>query len=261
MKKYLYIMSSEIKSTFAYRGDTWLTAIFSIFSVVLAYLLWSAVFGDSKTFNGFTLTQMTTYYLLSGILSPFTQSEGIFNEFSEEIKGGTYAKYVVRPISSLGYFLSASFARVLFPTIISIIVLSVAMISFNGYFHPILLINVVKALPVILLGAILNMLLGYLMAMATFKFTDIGFIYMFQNIFKSLLSGSLIPLNMILGHNLSMWSPFSYTLYYPVMLSMGKSDITPITAVSVLSLWVIIALIISLVLQRKAPKAFEGVGL
>jgi ABC-2 type transport system permease protein len=68
MKKYFHIAGCEIQNTLIYRGNTWLTAFFSIFTILLAYLLWSAVFGDSKTFNGFTLPQMVTYYLLSGIL-------------------------------------------------------------------------------------------------------------------------------------------------------------------------------------------------
>lgn len=57
MRKYGFIMSSEWKNALAYRGDTWLTAIFSSFSVVLAYLLWSAVFGGAENLNGFNLQQ------------------------------------------------------------------------------------------------------------------------------------------------------------------------------------------------------------
>ena len=261
MKKYGSIMSSELKNTFAYRGDTWLTAIFSIFSVVLAYLLWSAVFGGAESVNGFTLTQMTTYYLLSVMLSPLTQSDGLLQDFSAEIKGGSYAKYIVKPLSPLGYFLAASFARTLFPLLTSTAVLSVAMISFNGYFEVIQLTHVLQALPVILLGAMLSMLIGHIIAMATFTFTDVEFIYILQNVIKSFLAGALIPLNMVFGDNLPMWSPFSYTLYYPVLLCMGKSEIPPLTAIYVLSIWVMIALAVSLALQKIAPKAFEGVGL
>lgn len=261
MRKYGLIMSSELKSSLAYRGDTWLAAIFRIFSVILAYLLWSAVFGGVESVNGFTLKQMTTYYLLSGMLSPLTQSDGLLQDFSAEIRGGGYAKYLVKPLSPLGYFLAAGFARTLFPLLTSTVVLSVAMFSFNGTFAVIQLTHVLQALPVILLGSLFSMLTGHIIAMSTFTFTDVEFIYILQNVIKSFLVGAVIPLNMVFGDSLPLWSPFSYMLYYPVLLCMGKAGIPPVTAICVLSVWVTAALAVSLSLQQRAPKAFEGVGL
>lgn len=261
MKKYLHIMSIELKNTFAYPGDTWLTAIFSVFSVVLAYLLWSAVFGELKTFNDFTLPQMVTYYLLSGIVLPLTESNGILYDFSEEIKNGSYSKYMVKPLSPLGYFLTLSFARALFPLLSTTVVLSAAMISFGGYFETLRFINVLKAIPMVFLGAVLSMTMGYIIAMATFKLTDIGFIFALQGIITSLLAGALIPLHMILGTGVAMWLPFSYTLYYPVMLCMGKSDIPLPQAMGIVSIWIVVLLGVGLLLQQRASKAFEGVGL
>ncbi len=261
MRKYLHVAGCEIQNSLIYRGNTWLTAFFSIFTVLLAYLLWSAVFGSSKTFNGFTLPQMVTYYLLSNILSPLMQSDGLLNTFTEEIKNGSYSKYIVKPISPIGYFMSAGFARTLYPIAASTLVLTVVMIVFNGFFEAVSLINIVKALPVILLGAVLNMLISFIITMATFKFTDIGFLILVQTIIKMFLSGSLIPLSLVFGDQIAMWSPFSYTLYYPVMLILGKAETSFTTALIVLTAWILVTFFICLILKNRAPKAFEGVGM
>ncbi len=261
MRKYFAVMSMEIKNSLAYRADTWLTAIFSVFSVALAYLLWSAVFGGAEVFNGFTLPQMTTYYLLTGILAPLTQSDGLMHDFSAEIKSGSYAKYMVKPMSPLAYFISASFARALFPTILSTAVLAVAMLSFGSYFQVLQLLDLFKAVPLIFLGAVLSMLIAYIISMATFRFTDIGFLYAITNVVKIFLAGSLIPLSMVFGPKVPMYIPFSYTVYYPVVVSMGKSDVPLLSALGVLSAWTLVLLGVALMLQKRAPKTFEGVGM
>lgn len=261
MRKYLAIFSTEVKNSLAYRADTWLTAVFSVFSVALAHLLWRAVFGGAETFNGFTLAQMTTYYLLSGILVPLTQSEGLMHDFSAEIKAGSYAKYMVKPMSPLAYFISASFARAIFSTVMSTVVLSVAMLCFGRYFQALHLLDVIKATPVIFLGAVLSMLIAYIISMATFRFTDIGFIYAITNVAKIFLAGSLIPLSMVFGPKLPMYIPFSYTVYYPVVVSMGKAEVPLSSALGILLAWTLILLFIALALERRAPKTFEGVGM
>ena len=261
MRKYTSIMVIELKNTLAYTGDTWLTAVFSVFSVILAYLLWSAVFGGSATFNGFTLPQMVTYYLLSGIMLPLTESNGILYDFSEEIKNGSYSKYMVKPISPLGYFLTLSLARALFPLVTSATVLLLAMAAFSGYFEALNYMNVLKAVPIVFLGTILSMTLGYIIAMATFKLTDIGFIFALQSVITSLLAGALIPLHMLFGGGAAKWLPFSYTVYYPVMLCMGKSDIPLYKAMGIVSFWILALTAVALVLQKRASRTFEGVGL
>lgn len=75
---------------------------------------------------------MTTYYLLAGMLAPLTQSDGLLQDFSAEIRSGGYAKYLVKPLSPLGYFLTAGFARALLPLLASIAVLTIVRLEFAG---------------------------------------------------------------------------------------------------------------------------------
>lgn len=261
MKKYLQIMSLEWKNAIIYRTDTALSALFSIFTVVLSYLLWSAIFGNREVVDSFTLPQMVTYYLLTKIVSPLTQGGSMQSDFSGEIKSGTYSKYIVKPISPLGYFIFASFARMALPLLLNTVVMTIAILCFPQYFSALHPASIIAAIPVLILSVILSMLIEFLISMSTFKFTDISFIFILKEIFTMLLSGALIPLNMLLGDKIAMWSPFSYIIYYPVMLCMGKSDISVLTATGVLSVWIVILILAALFVQRTAPKSFEGVGI
>ena len=260
IKKYTAVMSCELKNAVAYRGGTWLRAGLSVVTVALAYLLWSAVFRGADRYEGFTLPEMTTYYLLGGILAALTLSDGLLHEFSHEIKTGGYAKYMVRPMSPLVYFVSASFARAALPMLFNGVVLSAGMLL-SRYFSPLSTLDVLGALPVIFLGGVLNMLIQFMIAMFTFRLTDIGFVFVIQHIVVSFFSGSLLPLHMVFGDGFARWLPFSYTLYYPVLLCMGKADISAPYATLILSGWVVVFAGVCALLVRCAPRRFEGVGI
>ncbi len=261
IKKYRAVMSCELKNAVIYRGSTWLRAGLSIVTIALAYLLWSAVFRGAERYEGFTLPEMTTYYLLGGILSGLTLSEGLLHEFSNEIKTGGYSKFMVRPVSPLVYFVSASFARAALPMLSMGTVLTACMLLFSQYFAPVSLPDVLSALPVILLGGVMNMLIQFIIAMFTFRLTDIGFIFVVQHIVVSFFSGSLLPLHMVFGDKIARWLPFSYTLYYPVLLCMGKAELSPVMATLILSAWIMVFVGFCTLLVRRAPRRFEGVGI
>ncbi len=261
IKKYSAVMSCELKNAVVYRGSTWLRAGLSVVTVALAYLLWSAVFRGADHYEGFTLPEMTTYYLLGGILSALTLSDGLLHEFSHEIKTGGYAKYMVRPVSPLLYFVSASFARAALPMLSKGVVLTAGMLLLSRYFSPLSALDVLGALPVIFLGGVLNMLIQFIIAMFTFRLTDIGFIFVVQHIVVSFFSGSLLPLDMVFGDGFAQWLPFSYTLYYPVLLCMGKADISAPYATLILLGWLVVFAGVCALLVRRSPRRFEGVGM
>lgn len=261
MKKYLQVASLEWRNALAYRGNTWISAFFLMFKVLLAYMLWRAVFGGQDTFGGMTLPEMVTYYLISSAIAPLTRGDGLIWDFSREIRSGQYSKYIVRPISPLGYFISASSARAILPAAAGVVVLGGAVLLFGDYFIPLSGYNVLMALVVTLLALLLNNLLGYIISSMAFKFIDIGGFYIINNIIKDFLSGALIPLHLVFGNGAPAWSPFSYMVYYPVMLAMGKSDIPPLRAIMILLCWCAAFLVISIWMQKRAPKAFEGVGI
>jgi ABC-2 type transport system permease protein len=261
MKKYLQVASLEWRNGLAYRGDTWLTAFFLVFRILLAYMLWKAVFGDQNTFGGMTLPEIVTYYLLGTVVAPLTKSDGLLQDFSHEIRNGQYAKYIVRPVSPLGYFISASLARSILPALSGFTVLGTAVLLFKEYFAALNITNVIWAIVVAILAMLLNTFLCYIVSAMAFKFVDIGGFYIIKHIVKEFLSGALIPLNLVFGSGIPAWSPFSYMVYYPVMLTMGKSDILPQKVIFILSAWCVVLLIICICVQKNATKAFEGVGL
>ena len=251
----------EWKNAWVYRGDALLRMAMGAATIALSYLLWRAVFAGRVQVEGYTLPEMTTYYLLGRLFYPLTQSDGLLPEYAGEIKSGAYAKYQVRPLSPLGYFFVASLGRMALPLLLTALPLVAAQGLLPGALAPLDWRNVAAALPVLALGTALHLLVQFLLAMTTFRFTDIGFTYTLQHLMVEFLSGAMIPLGLLSGGTWSAYLPFAYWVYHPAQLMLGKSAVSPALATAVLAGWVLAALGLALWVQRRAPQRVEGVGL
>lgn len=261
LKRMAAIFVLEWKNTWAYRADALLRMAMGAAAIVLSYLLWKAVFAGRAQVEGYTLPEMTTYYLLGRLFYPLTQSDGLLPEYAGEIKSGAYAKYQVRPLSPLGYYFMASLGRMALPLLMTALPLAAAQGLLPQLLAPLAWRNVLAALPVLALGTSLHLLIQFLMAMTTFRFTDIGFTYTLQHLMVEFLSGAMIPLGLLAGGTWSVYLPFAYLVYHPAQLMLGKSTVSPALATAVLAGWVLVALGLALWAQRRAPQRFEGVGL
>ncbi len=111
MKKYVTIFSSYLKSALVYRADAWLSAAFSLFTVLAFCLLWSLLIPDGGTLSGFSLPEMMTYTLLCQMLAPLAQSSDAMWIFADEIRSGKFSKYMYTPVSPFGAFAACSLGK------------------------------------------------------------------------------------------------------------------------------------------------------
>ena len=261
MIKYWEVFKTEFKVSITYRMDVLISALFSAFKIVLIYLLWSAVYSENQVIEGMNLQDMITYYLIGSIISPITQGTGLLYDFADEVRNGQYSKYMVRPMSPLYYFAAGSIARQVIPTLIGTATFSIVLIFWKSYFAPVSVVGVLCCAVTCIIAMLMNIMISYIISASAFKFTAIAGFYLLINIIKTLLSGSLIPLNLIFGEQVARIIPFSYITYFPAMLCLGKSNTSFLTAIMVLIFWTIVFFLIAKRLEKSAPKYFEGVGI
>lgn len=261
MKKYWEVFKTEFKVSLTYRMDILVSAAFSAFRIVLIYLLWSAVYSNNQTIEGMNLQDMITYYLIGLIISPVTQGEGLLYDFAWEVRNGQYSKYMVRPMSPLYYFASGSIARQIVPTIIGAITFGIVLVFWGSYFAPISIEGLIACTLTSILAMFMNIIISYIISASAFKFTMIAGFHVTIMIIKTLLSGSLIPLNLLFGEKAAVFIPFAYTNYFPAMQCMGKTETSIWISTSVLMAWTLILFLIAKRIEKTAPKYFEGVGI
>ena len=73
--KYLEVARITWSSMLAYQADTWLGALFSGSRVLLAFLLWSAIYQGQELVAGYTLPMMVTYSLLATMINRMQNQE------------------------------------------------------------------------------------------------------------------------------------------------------------------------------------------
>ena len=259
MRKYVTLFSSYLKQSMAYRGDALLSAGLSFFQVLIAFLLWRMVIPAGGTLRGFTLPEMVAYTMCSAAISPFVLADGAMFAFAEEVRSGKFAKYLYTPINAFGAFVCSSLARALPKSLFTALCCVLWSLLFHGVMAPIAPLAILRALPLLALMVVFVVLLDYLIACLSFRYTDILGVVFMRGTLLSLFAGTLAPLEVLFG-GAPLWSPFYYLVGYPSLLMLGKTTVSPWLAAAVLGGYTLLLLTLCLTVARGSRRHFEGVG-
>ena len=262
--KYMMVARITWQSLVAYQADTWLGALVSGSRVVLAFLLWSAIFSGRDEVAGFTLPAMITYSLMATILSRTQNQEAGAWQLADEVRQGQFSKYLAHPVSVLAYFLAAGLGRWGYMLLINSVTLLVWLVAFSAWIVlPEQTGNLLWLVVLLPLGALFNLLLNHTIGLLSLKFTDIlGFMFSKGTIVE-LISGALIPLTLLPEGLVAVlrFTPFYYIVYYPVSLILGRQTEPPLLAAGILLAWCAVFWLLSEAWFRHARRYYEGVGI
>jgi ABC-2 type transport system permease protein len=261
--KYFHVARITWKSMIAYRFDTWLGAGLTGFRVLLAFLLWTAVYNGRAEVGGYTLPMMVTYALFSTILTRLQHQDAVAVQLANEVREGAFSKYLVHPISVVGYFMSAGLGRWSYLVIVN----AAGLALWGGIFsHWLALPSSGQNLWLFLLvplGALCMLLMNHMIALFSLKLLDVGGIMILKGSVIEFFSGALIPLQLLPTPVVAVlkFTPFYYVVYYPANLVLGKQTEPPLLAAAVLLVWIAVFYTIGQVWFLGARKYYEGVGI
>lgn len=263
MGKYLETAKITMKEQLEYRFNVISGTLLSVFKIILAYFLWKAVFQGKDLVGGYTFNMMLTYYIITAFFMRLNQSESLMWQFSQEVQNGGFTKYVVRPISPIGFFTIRSLTKTAFMVLINTAAFFVWVLIFKNYFiipedFGILL----WVIFFVFSGLLILIQTNYFISMLSFKLVEIaGFYYMGLNIIE-FLSGALVPLSLLPGAVVSVikYLPYYYVLYFPASLYLGLNIQEIPQAAIIVSAWNIGLLLLNLILYKKLFRYYEGVG-
>lgn len=264
MKAYIETAKVLFKSQLAYRFDTLLSMVFTVSKIILAYVLWGAIFESRELVAGFTFHSMISYYIISSFISQLDQSSGTGRQISDEIRDGLFSKYMVRPINIFCYF-SAQTAGVsayllgfnLLAALVWVVIFRIQLVITGE------LALLLAALGLLLLGLIFMMQLNFYIGILAFKFLETGVFMMIKDNILQFVTGTLIPLTIIPAPIVAVmqYFPFYYVTYLPTMLALGRKQEEILLGVIVLVAWnLAMALINTWTWQRLRTK-YDGVGI
>lgn len=264
ISKYSETAKVLFKAQIVYRFSTIVSMVFTISRIVFAYILWSAIFDTKAEVAGFTLNAMLTYYIIASFMTQLDQSGGFSGKIADEIRTGTFSKYMVRPINVFASFTFEAigvsaflFSFNLIAAIVWIFLFRIEFV-FSGD-----MVSILSAILILGMGLLFMMQLNYFIGILAFKFMDVWMFNMIKDNLLHFMTGALMPLSLLPAGLLMImrFFPFYYVVYLPAVLFLGKNKDEILFAAITLVFWNLLFWMLNKYSYKKLRVIYDGVGI
>jgi ABC-2 type transport system permease protein len=264
--KYARVFSVGLQNTFVYRWNFVLRSIFGIVPLIGTIYLWRAMYGGDpgKQLGGYTMGALIMYFavvvFVENLITP-TDDEW---QIAGDIRDGRLSSLLLKPLNYLAYrfTLYASY-RLLYS---AIILPGVLLIFFFLRSYIVLPTDPWTYLAFgvsLVFAALIQFFIAYTLAMIAFWLLEISTIVFIMMSFEYFLSGQMFPLEMLpawMGGFIK-WSPFSYELYFPVQIFMGRIHGAEMyERMAIQAGWAVVMYLLSQALWKAGLRKYQAFG-
>ena len=270
---YLPFSKAGIKIELAYKAQIVMWIVISFIQCFFVLFLYQAIYrnsenGMSSVINGFTFYDMVLYMITSFFFSFIMGAGDTSYEIWTDIKEGTIANTLTKPVSYRLRHLFTYFGVLVFDYIVIIVpFLGIVYGIFIGL--GILQVNALQFITNILFFVLFSILAGfinnavsYFVGMLVFYTDHLFGLNMARNALQGFLGGQMIPLAYMgtLGVVFS-YTPFAFMNSIPVLTIMGKLEINDIIIyLGIAILWILIIELINHWIFSRALKKITVQG-
>lgn len=263
MKKYLAVAKVFYKAQISWRADIALNLVFSVTKILFAYILWGAIFEGRQEVAGFTFHAMLTYYIVSSFFTQMDATGDVVSELARHIRGGTFSKYMILPVSVQGYFGAQTAGKAAFFFGFQLVAVFAWKILFGVQWT--LTANPALWLCAVLLwimGSVCMVQLNFLLGILAFKWGEIWLFSMVKDNLVRLVAGALVPLALLPAGIVAALRllPFYPATYLPTMLLLGRNAEEFLPGLCVLTIWTLALWGSVRVLYQRLRVRYDGVG-
>ncbi len=263
LKKYIAIAKLQGENRLQYRSWFAVGRVTKLVFFFASYYLWTAVFSEHTARAGFDRDSIVSYILLTNLLAPLIisyQSDTI----ADAIALGNISSTLTKPVSYLGSETSRRLSRRFFNLIEAAVETAVLTLLLKP--NPLLnhsWTTVAAGVSSVFLGAARLSLLDYSTALLTFwPQRAYGPRFILRRVME-FASGRLLPLSILPTSAAGLFQalPFSYTLFFPLQIWLGKLSYQEVMQGLLKQLfWLALASAAVRLLWKKGLKNYEAVG-
>lgn len=253
LKLYLPFSKAGIKIELSYKAQIVMWIVISFIQIFFVLFLYQAIYrnspeGMNAVINGFTFYDMVLYMITSFFFSFVMGAGDTSYDIWTDIKEGTIANTLTKPVSYRLRHLFTYFGVLVFDYIVIIIpflTIVYAVFIALGLFQITagqFILNVLFFVIFSILAGFINNAVSYFVGMLVFFTTHLFGLNMARNALQSFLGGQMVPLAYMgsLGVAFS-FTPFAFMNSVPVLTIMGKLDTTSILMyIGIALLWIAI---------------------
>jgi ABC-2 type transport system permease protein len=223
LNAYVELIRIRFLTMLAYRVNYYSGILIYALNIGSYYFLWKAIFGESETLGGLTLSQMTTYVVVSWMGRAF-YFNNLDREIANEIRDGSVAVQFIRPynyvIVKIMQGLGEGLFRLLLFTVPGMVIVSLLFpveLPTDPYLWMIYFIMLFLSF---LINSQINIMTGLF---AFFLENNEGMMRM-KRVAVDLFSGLIIPISLFPGWSKQLMEvlPFQAITYLPGAVFTGK---------------------------------------
>jgi ABC-2 type transport system permease protein len=226
-KPYWGVVRAGLANAVEYRTNFFIdTVAWLLVSGAVNMYLWFAVYESSheSVLASITLPQMLAYIATATLCASICRKGRFERATGEEIRSGELNKYLVKPITHIGYILAAATAERMISlqlTVILVIVVGVPLALATGV--SLSLSGCLVAFPILLCGMMIHSLIALTLSYLAFWLDEVWTFHVVKDISFWFLSGQLLPLSALPpdAFFISSLLPFQYLAYVPASLMVG----------------------------------------
>jgi ABC-2 type transport system permease protein len=264
LSKYRHVFLVGLQNNLVYRWNFAIRGLFSLFHLVIVFILWRAAYHGATQIGGFDLRQTLTYFVLLLVLQFLI---GAFNEdyqISEEIRSGLINQFLLKPVNYYLYRFSIFLSARLVSGSLALLPLLAAWPLLRHYLVlPSDPWRLALGLPALGLAALIQFTFAYCFGLFTFWFLEIQGLVILSLAIETLLGGQVFPLDLMPPalYRASQFLPFYYQMYFPAAIFSGRLDLTAAReGLAIQVVWVLLFLGAAQLLWARGLRRHTAVG-
>lgn len=266
MRKYWHAINIGFQNNLTYRFNFLARTLFGFIPLMAILFLWRKIYegNDGAPISTFTLTEMTTYYLIVTIADALTAVNEDDWQIAADIKDGNISQFLLKPVDYLWFrFCLYLSGRI---TYLTVAFAPIALLIFflRDYF---VLPENWSTLGLfafsITMTAMLQFFLSYTMAMLAFWVLEVSTFIFIVYAFEYIASGHMFPLDILPPgvKEALFFTPFPYQLYLPVGIYMGKVTGSQLTQGLIMQAgWVVVTYFLARFAWYRGIRKYAAVG-
>ncbi len=173
MRKYLFIIKSEVMSTLQYIGNVFGNITGFIIILIILFNLWNYLYSDpNELINGYSMNQMIWYVVITELIWSIVGGRKLVNKISDDVKSGGVAYKITKPYSYIGYFMSEQIGSTIIKGFVYIVIGLVIGIICTGTFPSLGILEMLIFLVIFILSFIISILTLIAIGLVSFFIED-----------------------------------------------------------------------------------------
>lgn len=262
-KVYKAALSRQLNQTTSFRGSLFIWMFGIIATSYISLSVWLAVLGSREAVGSYTRSNFVQYYLTVSLVTMLTGAWA-GHWIAYEIRLGTLDRSLIRPWSYLHFLIVNNIGEKIPKMVILFPMVALLGLAFRDawqwtmpwWYWPILAWSIV-------VGAAVALTINICIGLIAFWTAEIEGISTFYLALEGLLSGRLIPLDLLPTwlRQLSLLAPFRYTVSLPVEIVVGTlSQSELVQGLAGQLAWLLVGALLYRVMWRYGIRAYSSAG-